>query len=110
MIFPKHNRIKYYQDFQSKIGVPSDREFEQVEVCKDGIWWKADGFGGYPYGNGQIYILHIERPSEPSSVDRLVEAANNVLDYGGAADLETYLKLQDALRSALTAVEEERGR
>jgi len=57
--FPCENEIKYYQDFTSHIGIPTNIEFTVVEVTKDTARLVADGFGKQGnYGCGAIYVYN----------------------------------------------------
>ena len=55
--FPENNSIYYGQDFSQHIGVPSNVEFNIVQVHKNFIQLRADGYGNKGnYGNGCILI------------------------------------------------------
>jgi hypothetical protein len=59
--FKPGNTVRYGQDFSYHIGVPADIRFEVDDdgpfKSKDGLWLKAPGYGGEPYGDGAIFVL-----------------------------------------------------
>ncbi len=56
--FPPCNNFLYGQDFAIHRGIPSGFPFTISALWNDGtdFWLQAPGYGGSPYGNGQLYV------------------------------------------------------
>lgn len=71
--FPPSNRIRYSQDFQRKVGVPSDVDFEILSISDTGASLVAPGYGKQGnYGEGRVYVYwQTERASEQEDMDKI---------------------------------------
>ena len=75
MKFRSGNKIKYSQDFQQLVGVPSGIEFDvEIQYPNQAIL-KAPCYGGKPYGNG-IIIIH-RSMNKGIKWSRILEAAQH---------------------------------
>lgn len=55
--FKRGNKVPYFQDFRFMRGVKSGIWFKVTKFSgNNGMWLQAPGFGGKPYGNGQICV------------------------------------------------------
>lgn len=64
-LFPKDNKIRFWQDFSIWEGIPNDVEFSPIKISNGSVTFIGIGYGAsktnlynlaHSYGNGAIYV------------------------------------------------------
>lgn len=65
-VYFTENHIKYGQDFQRKVGLPTYWFFTVNSDREDEVCLEASGYGAKPYGNGRVTIKKSELENNPA--------------------------------------------